>query len=50
MNTNITFKATTRRTGNSYVVTIPSDYFKHGLLKEGKKYKFIIEDDNNGLR
>ena len=37
------FKAQIRKTGNSYVVTVPSQYVNNGLLKEGQEYEFDVQ-------
>jgi antitoxin component of MazEF toxin-antitoxin module len=38
----ITFKGKIRKVGNSYCVTIPSDYIKNGLLGI-KDYEFRVK-------
>jgi hypothetical protein len=44
------FKGMIRRVGNSWMVTVPSDYINHGMVGVLKDYEFIIkklEDDMN---
>lgn len=38
----IHFKAKIRRTGTSHVITIPSDYIKHGMLWEDDEWEVYI--------
>ena len=42
----VTFKAKIRMDGNSHVVTIPSDYIKHGLLDKDIEYEIEIKEDD----
>lgn len=30
-------------TGNAHVITIPSDYVKHGLIRKGVEYQITIK-------
>jgi hypothetical protein len=32
------------KTGNSQVISVPSDFIKHGLVKIGVEYEFIIKE------
>lgn len=41
------FTATIRKSGNSWIVTIPSDFVKYDFLKEGTKYDFVIIGKKN---
>ena len=38
------FKTKIWETGNSHVITIPSDYIKHGQLIQGKEYEIEIKE------
>lgn len=41
------FKAKIWNHGNSHVITIPSDFIKHGILKEGLVYDVQIKEVKN---
>lgn len=43
------FKAIVWKASNSHVLTIPSDYIKHGLVEEGKGYDvYLVPRDDEG--
>ena len=42
------FKATIRRSGNSNIITIPSDFIEHQYLEFGKKYWFEVDNKKKG--
>jgi antitoxin component of MazEF toxin-antitoxin module len=37
------FTATVRHIGNSWVVTLPKDYIRNGLVKPGKVHELTIK-------
>jgi len=41
------FKGSIRKVSSSFVVTVPSDYVKQGLLQEKIKYKFTVDLENS---
>lgn len=42
------FKGAVKKWGNSWVVTIPSDYIHNELMKEGDEYWFEYEEKKEG--
>jgi|TARA_R100000501_G_C2593952_1_gene93067 hypothetical protein len=44
----IRFKGKLAKTGKSNCVIVPMDFVKHGLVKKGVNYEFVIKDVENG--